>query len=164
MSTNTSRRSLITTAAVAALAPAIPAASMAALPVVPLAAPETIPEDWVTRLKPQFDRALKMWLRLCALNNSDVWKLDGDLHLWSALHDVINPIMHEISEQKATTRAGMALQAEAFAVNNTDCFADSYEDPYERYVSGFVTSVCAFLGTSSDGLILCQCTNGRTQK
>jgi hypothetical protein len=78
MSTNTSRRSLITTAAVAALAPAIPAAS-AALPVVPLARPETIPEDWVARLKPEFDRALKLWLRLYALNHDDLWNLDGDL-------------------------------------------------------------------------------------
>jgi hypothetical protein len=76
-----SRRALVTAAAVAALAPAIPAASMAALPVVPLAAPETIPEDWVTRLKPEFDRALKLWLRLDALNHDDLWNLDGDLHL-----------------------------------------------------------------------------------
>jgi hypothetical protein len=65
----------------------------------------------------------------------------------------MNPIMDEIAEQKATTRTGVALQAEAFAVNNIDCFLDAHDDPHERYVSGFITSVCAFLGTVPPPLV-----------
>jgi hypothetical protein len=47
----------------------------------------------------------------------------------------------------------ISAQAEAFAVNNIDCFQDPHDDPHKRYVSGFITSVCTFLGTVPPPLV-----------
>jgi hypothetical protein len=143
---NLSRRSLVTSAA------ALPAL---AVPGVASAAREAAPEAWVARLRPEFDRLLRLWLFLYALTNDDIWQHDGDLDLWAAFHGRINPVVDEIMDQKATTRDGLALQAQAFALDNSDCFYDhDDDDPVERSLgrarrgmSGFIESVCAFVGT-----------------
>jgi hypothetical protein len=132
-----SRRSLVASAA---------ALSALAVPVVAaLAATDIGADAWVARLRPEFERVLEVWLRLYALNNDDFWmEYDGDLHLWTALHDRLHPVVDEILQQEATTSTGIALLAQAMAVQRSECFGDEDNDDD---IAEFIESVCAFVGT-----------------
>jgi hypothetical protein len=131
---NLSRRSLVAGAA-----------ALPALAVPALLQPQVGADAWVTRLRPEFDRVLEVWLRLYALNPDwDFWtEYDGDLHLWGAISDRLYPLTDEILEQKATTSAGMVLLAQATAVRCSSYFDSDYDD--DRFAE-FIKSVCAFVG------------------
>jgi hypothetical protein len=135
---NLSRRSLVASAA------ALPALAVPAIALEYQSVPISVEIDtWVARLRPEFDRVVELWLRLFALNNDDFWmEYDGDLHLWTALHARLYPVVDEILKQKATTSAGMALLAQATAVKYSEYFGDDGDDD----IAEFIESVCTFVG------------------